>query len=185
VTAFTVCYRALPDANVRIAVADAARASGCPRAPVWKESAGRAYALIERVEDRRAIVAAASGAFVSESPVIALAVYPNVAQALPLLAAAFAGAGRPSGVVSAEIEPMPGGTRRFVVEAESAKTGADVLLALVDIELARYRSARRIELLAELPLEQIARIAATGLRCEGITPDRILEYALDLDDDVA
>lgn len=62
-----------------------------------------------------------------------------------------------------------------VLEWDLDRTAASLVLALVDVELARFGSARTSELLSPLPPVWLARIAADGLNAPEITPDRILE----------
>jgi hypothetical protein len=46
---------------------------------------------------------------------------------------------------------------------------------LIDTELDRFHSGRRTELLTPLTETWLAKIAADGLQCPEIAPDRILE----------
>ncbi len=139
----------------------------------WRSSvrASRSYGLLELPDGRRnAAVAAASGAIVFDSAIIALAVFPAVAEALPALLAALGGTGRPGGV--AACEPIDGG---IAIEWDPQRTGAGVVLGIVDVELARFHSGRTAELLTPLPPAWVAEIAADGLRAPSMSSDRILE----------
>jgi hypothetical protein len=111
---------------------------------------------------------------VFDSAVIALAIRPNVAEALPALQDALAGSGRPAGVLGFESD----GTTA-TVEWNNEVTSAEVILAIVDIELARYGAARVTELLTPLPLEWWTSIAQAGLGAPEIAPDRVLEALIE------
>ncbi len=139
----------------------------------WRNSAraSRSYGLLELPDGQRgATLAAAGGAIVFESPIIALAVFPAVAEALPTLLAALAGAGRPGGVVACE--PIDGG---IAIEWDPQRTSAGIVLGIVDVELARFHSGRTAELLTPLPPAWVAEIAADGLQAAGMSSDRVLE----------
>jgi hypothetical protein len=174
VTSFTLCYRSIPT-NDEIAAVDAAvhSAAGTIEWQISK-SFGRAYALVEAERGPEAVRAAAAGARVTEQAIIALAVFPSVAQALPLLCEALEGAGKPAGVLSAQA--VEGAA---IVEWDPALTQSAVVLDLIDAELARYRSGRVNELLSPLPLEAWTRLAADGLRAPEIAPDRVLEHLIE------
>jgi hypothetical protein len=163
------------DGARRVAVDAAVRSAG--GSSRWRTSAraDRTYALLE-LPDVKGLtaVAAASDAVVYDSPVIALAVFPAVAEALPPLLAALGGAGRPAGIRSCE--PCDGGV---VVEWDLERTPAAMMLAAVDVELRRFSSGRTAELLTPLPQAWIARIAGAGLQAAEITPDRVLETLIE------
>ena len=162
--------------GARRAAVDAAVRSAGGRSR-WRTSARvpRTYALLE-LPDATALpaVTVASDAVVYDSPVIALAVFPAVAEALPSLLAALGGAGRPTGVRSCE--PCDGGV---VLEWDLEETSAAVMFAAVDTELRRFNSGRTAEVLAPLPQAWIARIASIGLQASEITPDRVLETLIE------
>jgi hypothetical protein len=84
------------------------------------------------------------------------------------------GPGRPAGILACS--PCPGG---LVVEWDPARTGASVVLGLVDVELQRFGSGRVCELLAPLSPELAAKLAAEGLAAPEIEPKRILELRID------
>ena len=139
----------------------------------WRISsrAARTYALLELpAHERLGDEAALRGMTVYDSPVIALAVYPSVAQALPFLHDALAGDGRPAGVRSCE--PCDGG---IVVEWDLDRTPAAVVLGAVDVELRRFNSGRTAELLTPLPAPWLAKIAADALHAPGVGAGRVLE----------
>lgn len=156
-----------------VKAAVAARGGRC----TWRTSdrCRRSYALLEFPEGEASFeplsaVAAANGATVYESPVIALAVFPAVPEALPPLLRALGGTGRPAGVL--RCDACGDGA---AVEWDIERTPASVVLGLVDVELARFASGRTIELLTPLPPAWRARIARDGLRAPEISSDRILE----------
>lgn len=115
--------------------------------------------------------AAANGAIAYDASVIAIAVFPSVVEALPRLADALGGPGRPAGVRGCEACGGDG----VAIEWDLEVTPAAVVLGLVDVELARFAAGRTAELLSPLPPAWIARIAADGLRAPEISPDRMLE----------
>jgi hypothetical protein len=140
----------------------------------WRSSARsrRSYGLLELPGGQREVAAAAAsgGAIVYDSPIIALAVFPAVAEALPPLLAALGGEGRPDGVIACE--PFDGG---IVIEWDLERSGAAVVLGVVDVELRRFHSSRTAELLTPLPAEWTAKVAAEGLQAPEIARDRVLE----------
>jgi hypothetical protein len=160
----------LDDAR-RAAIEDAVRRQG--GSVLWRTSAAarRSYALLAMPDryDAAAIRAIAAGTLY-DKPIIALAVFPALTEALPLLCETLGGAGRPAGVLACV--PVPGGV---VVEWDPSLTDAAVILALVDVELLRWQSARTAELLSPLPRPVVAKLAASGLRAPMLVPERVLE----------
>lgn len=149
-------------------------AGGCVR---WRSSASveRTYALIETgetiaIRDALAALGAGARARLYDEPIIALAVFPAMPQALPPIAGALGGAGRPAGVLACIA--CRGGV---VVEFDPEVTGAALVLKAIDVELARFKSGRRIEVLAPMTAATVCRLAAEGLRAPQIAPDRVLE----------
>lgn len=143
---------------------------------MWRLSrrADRSYALLEFETAGPAGVlaaAAAGGAVVYDAPVIAIAVFPSVAEALPALTAALDGPGRPAGVRACE--PCGGGG--VAIDWDLEVTPAAIVLGVVDVELARFASGRTAELLSPLPPPWVAKIAADGLQAPEISPGRTLE----------
>lgn len=136
----------------------------------WRSSAraGRTYGLVGLPDGE--LETAIGTATVHDTAIIALAVYPVAAEALPFVRDALAGAGRPSGVIAAT--SCDGGV---VVEWDPRRTAAAVVYDLVDVELRRFGGGRTAELLAPLPDDVIARVAAEGLQAPEISPDRELE----------
>lgn len=136
----------------------------------WRSNAraGRTYGLV-RLPDGE-LETAIGAATVHDTAIIAIAVFPVAAEALPFLRDALSGAGRPSGVIAAS--NCDGGV---VVEWDPRRTGAAAVYDLVDVELRRFGGGRTAELLAPLPDDVVARIAAEGLQAPEIAPDRELE----------
>jgi hypothetical protein len=142
----------------------------------WHTSAatGRSYALLELPALLPELTAIAADAKVYQTPIIALAVFPEVREALPALLEALGGDGGPAAILTCE--PCSGG---MVIEWDPQRTSARVVLGLVDVELRRFNSGRTAELLSPLPPASIARIAADGLEAPQIAPERVLEMLLD------
>ncbi len=135
----------------------------------------RTYVLLEgtRDTDPAQYEQAVPDALWYDEAIIAIAIEPAPADALPELHAALGGAGAPAGVAACDII---GG--RLVVEVRPSVTQPMLLLQIVDLELRRRHGYRRTQLLAPLPMELMARIAALGLQAPEIAPDRILESLL-------
>lgn len=144
---------------------------------IWRTSTatGRSYALLELPEPPDVVeIAAATDGKVYETPIIALALFPEVQEALPSLLDALDGAGRPAAILSCE--PCASGV---IVEWDPRLASASVVLGLVDLELRRFNSGRTAELLSPLPAAWIARIAADGLQAPQVAVDRVLEVLMD------
>jgi hypothetical protein len=142
----------------------------------WRSSdrVARTYALIEfEAAESVASFRAATVARIDEPAIIALAVFPAMREALPGIVDALAGPGRPAGVTACDL--LADGV---AVEFAPAVTAPEVVLALVDVELARLRCGRVVELLSPLALDAIAAIAACGLQAPEITADRTIEQRL-------
>jgi hypothetical protein len=143
----------------------------------WRDDArsGRTYGLIELPEDAAAVRAVVREAVtVFEAPIIALAVSPTVPEALPGLLEAFNGSGAPEGVISCAI--VDGS---LILEWDPARTSAQLVLALLDVELMRFACGRTAELLAPLPDAVLAQIASDGLGTPEIASNRVLETLLE------
>jgi hypothetical protein len=139
----------------------------------WRahEPAGRSYALLELPAGSSAdAIRATPGATVYDGAIIALAVFPEVTEALPKLLDALSGPGRPAGLLACR--PCPGGV---IVEWDPARTSPAVVLGLIDLELQRFGSGRVAESLSPLPAAVVAKVAAAGLAAPEIVPNRILE----------
>jgi len=144
---------------------------------VWRSSEriGRSYALVELPDESGAPrIRAAWGAVVHDHPIIALALFPTVPEALPHLLEALGGSGRPAGIFACS--SISGG---LVVEWDPAVTRADVVLAVADVELRRFAGGRTAELLSPLPPSLVASIAAEGLQAPQVAPERILEMRIE------
>jgi hypothetical protein len=172
VPAFTVRYNPIPTDDARSSLADFARRNGATVSSRDDAELDRTYALIEGAS--AGSFEGRGGATVFETPVIALAIRPNVAEALPAIQDALGGPGRPSGVVSCELA-----AGAIVIEWNLERTPADVVLAAVDVELARFGAARVSELLTPLPLAWWTSIASAGLSAPEIAPDRVLEALIE------
>jgi hypothetical protein len=138
----------------------------------WRTSpdVDRAYALVELPDDGITTAIETDASFTEGAPIIALAVYPTVAEALPSLIDVFNGPGRPSGMIGCAASGAAA-----VLEWDLDRTPATLVLDLIDTELDRFHSGRRTELLTPLTETWLANIAADGLQCPEIAPDRILE----------
>lgn len=144
---------------------------------VWRASAatGRSYALVELpAPPDVAGIAAAAGAKIYQTPIIALAVFPEVREALPYLLDALGGTGRPAAMLTCE--PCSDGV---VIEWDPQRASAGVILGLVDVELRRFNSGRTAELLSPLPAAWVAHIAGDGLQAPQVTPERVLEVLME------
>ena len=167
----TVRFDAAPDLaaltrdGVQVRVSEAAAGS-------------RAYALVEGPEgvDPTELMQAVPDARWYDAPIIALAIEPLAPDALPLLERALSGPGAPAGICDCT---RTGG--ELVVEFRPDVTQAGLILRIIDVELARFASARRTRLLSPLPANVYAAIAAEGLQAPQIASDRILESLLGLE----
>ncbi len=164
----TVSFGREATAAERDDVESAVRARG--GSVTWRSGAraGRTYGLVRLPGGE--LQTAIGAATVHETAIIAIAVFPVAAEALPFVRDALSGAGRPSGVVGTS--SCDGG---IVIEWDPRQTAASAVYDLVDVELRRFGGGRTAELLAPLPDEVIARIAAEGLEAPEIAPDRELE----------
>ena len=168
--AFTVRYRPAAGAEQRSSLEDRAHASGGTVTWTHSDEYDRSYALVEGTSAPLDI----SGATVFETPLIALAIRPNAAEALPLLEHALGGPGRPAGMES--VERADGA---LIVEWNLDVTPAGTVLAIVDVELARFHASRVTALLTPLPLAWWTAIAREGLAAPEIAPDRVLEALIE------
>lgn len=106
--------------------------------------------------------------------IIALAIEPAPADALPQIARALGGCGAPAGI--AACEPVDGA---LVVEFRPRLTHPDLVTRIVDVELKRFSGSRCTHLLSPVPMDVMAAVAAGGLQAPEIGPDRILELLLE------
>jgi hypothetical protein len=173
---FSLCFQPEAD-DALLAEADAiVRRAGARVA--WQNSSAckRTYGLVEGGDAAcAAALREATRAAVLDRPVIALAIFPSVAEALPRILDALGGPGRPAGVLTCE-----SAQGAAIVEWDLDVTAYDVVLRLVDIELDRFRARRVSALLSPLPLAWWARIAAAGLHSPDITVQRVLEEQLEV-----
>lgn len=175
-SAFTLRFQPqLDDSEIAAAEAIVRQSGG---KVTWQHSAAckRTYGLVENAGAGCAsALREATRAAVFDRPVIALAVFPSVEEALPPIMHALGGPGRPIGVLACE--RCVGGA---IVEWDLDVSPFDVVLNLVDIEIDRFRARRVNALLTPLPLAWWTRIAATGLRVPEITPEQVLEEQLEV-----
>ena len=173
---FSIRFQPEPD-DALLAEADAI-VMRCGARVTWQHCAAckRTYGLVEGGDATCAsALREATRAAVLDRPIIALAIFPSVAEALPPILRALGGPGRPIGVLTCE--PVEGGA---IVEWDLDVTAFDVVLNVIDIEIDRFRARRVNMLLTPLPLEWWARIAAAGLRSPDITVQRVLESQLEV-----
>jgi hypothetical protein len=111
-----------------------------------------------------------------DAAIIALAIEPQPADALPVLARALGGPGAPAGVCDCTVAGS-----RLIVEFLPGVTQPALIVRIIDVELRRFGGIRRTHLLTPLPMETAAAIAAHGLQAPEIAPDRILEPLLGLE----
>ncbi|HTU70880.1 MAG TPA: hypothetical protein VMF11_11235 [Candidatus Baltobacteraceae bacterium] len=173
---FTLRVQPIPDDAERATIESIAAGHGAQVSWVHFPACGRTYGLVERAGDAcAAAIREATGAVIFERPIIALAVYPSVPEALPLLLHALGGPGRPDGVLACEAHGAG-----VIVEWDMDRSALEVVLGLVDIEINRFHARRVNALLTPLPLRWWTAIAASGLHAPEITPDRVLEEALEV-----
>jgi hypothetical protein len=171
----TVSIAGNPDDSRRDAIEAFAQAQGGRTMWRFNPSAGRSYALLELpdgVDLSEVSIAPTEVAY--ETAVIAWAVFPTVPEALPDLYAALGGPGRPVGVLACR--PCPQGA---IIEWDPDSGGIEIIMKLVDVELRRFCSGRRGELLSPLTPRLSAKIAASGMSAPEIAVDRILELLID------
>jgi hypothetical protein len=163
------------DVQKRAAVDEIVRRNGGTTTWRVSEAAGRSYALLEVANQPDiAAIEAASGGRLYDRPIIAMALFPALPEALPSLLEALGGEGRPAGVLACLARASGA-----ILEWDPAVTPVPVIIDLIDVELRRFRSPRRAELLAPLPPSLAARIAADGLQAPEIAPQRVLELRID------
>jgi hypothetical protein len=171
----TISIAGNPDDSRRDAIEAFAQAQGGRAMWRFNPPAGRSYALLELpdgVDLSEVSIAPTEVAY--ETAVIAWAVFPTVPEALPNLYAALGGPGRPAGVLACR--PCPQGA---IIEWDPDSGGIEIIMKLVDVELRRFCSGRRGELLSPLTPRLSAKIAASGMSAPEIAVDRILELLID------
>ena len=175
-SAFTLRFKPEPSAAE---IRDAERAAADLGARnTWQHATAcnRMYALVEGASPACiSTLRETTVATVYDRPVIALAVFPSVAEALPSLLHALGGPGRPAGVHACD--PCEGG---LIVEWDLDVTSLDTIMNLIDIEIERFHARRVNALLTPLPLVWWTAIAANGLHAPDITPERVLEEQLEV-----
>jgi hypothetical protein len=171
----TLRFIPLPDDAVMHTVEGIAMRHGAR--VTWEAPYGaRRYALLDGACVEAGIeIAASARAKVFEGPVIALALSPSAPEALLTLADALGGGGAPSGIVGCEMEGSA-----LVVEWDLERTPYELIETLIAVELQRYRASSVNALLTPLPLKWVTRLAAYALRAPEITPERVLEYQLEV-----
>jgi hypothetical protein len=108
-----------------------------------------------------------------DEAIIALAIELAPEDALQHVLHALRGLGAPAGMCDVTSE-----SGVLIVEFRPSLTQPSLVLRIVDVELERFHGYRRTQLVAPLPVELVARIAADGLQAPEITTDRILESLL-------
>jgi hypothetical protein len=173
VPAWTLRLTPFPDDALRAVEAVCVRRNAALRAEAAKFA--RQYAYIEADDTGlRDDLSSIAEVTVFDGPVIALAVSPTVAEALPGLLHALGGPGRPAGILDcARIDDT------IIIEWDLDRTAWPTIETLIDVELRILRSGRVNALLSPLPVEWVARLAAYALRAPEITADRILEVQLE------
>jgi hypothetical protein len=111
-----------------------------------------------------------------DAEIIALAIEPLPADALPFLTRALGGPGAPAGVCDCTSD----GTRLFL-EFRPDVTPAGLLVRIIDVELRRFGGSHRTKLISPLSMRAAAAIAADGLQAPEIASDRILESLLGIE----
>ena len=171
----TISIAGNPDDSRRDAIEGIVRARNGRVMWRFNPSAGRSYALLEfphGVDLPELSIEPTEVAY--ETAVIAWAVFPTVPEALPSLYAALGGPGRPAGVLACR--PCPQGA---IVEWDPDSGGIEIIMKVVDVELRRFCSGRRAQLLSPLTPRLSAKIAASGMSVPEIAVDRILELLID------
>jgi len=106
-----------------------------------------------------------------DAEIIALEIEPEAEDALPFLEHALGGPGGPAGVSRAEVV-----RHSLMLDFRPARTPWPIIKTLIDAELSRFGSTtRRTTLRSSLSPEMEIRLAAAGLQCKDIAPDRVLE----------
>lgn len=175
----TLRIDALPDAALQDRVAALARDGVRVRlAKPAQPAIARTYALVEgpQAVDPAEVAARLPDARWYDAAIIALAIEPLPADALPFLARALGGPGAPAGVCECTTLGS-----QLILEFRPDVTHADLIIRIIDVELRRFGGARRTQLLAPLSMATAAGIAAQRLQAPEIASDRILEPLLGLE----
>jgi hypothetical protein len=166
----------VPTDAQRVAVEDAARHGGGSARWRCSAAAGRSYASIAVPNRDAASIPVARGATLYDGALIALAVFPALPEALPPVADALGGPGRPAGILACH--SLPGGV---IVEWDPSISRPALVMGVIDAELRRFACGRTSELLSPLPAEVATQIAAEGLGAEQVLPARVLELQIGSD----
>jgi hypothetical protein len=135
----------------------------------------RTYGLLDAAQPAAVdALRAVTSATVYDGAIIALAVYPAPAEALPALLDALGGPGRPSGILECALS-----RDGLVVEWDPGRASTAVVMTLIDVELRRFAATRTAELLTPLPETVVTQICAEGLAAPELSPERILETLVD------
>lgn len=159
-----------PDAQQRAAFEAACAAAGC-----------ELHGFTEHAPSRRSFAILAGdgnfaypGCVMQIPPRVSLWIEPAMPAAVPALAAALGGAGRPAGVALTDTRATG-----ILVEVEDEVSPVLMVVRLVDVELARYGApGRRISFAGPLTAAAVARIAADGLGEPDLDQARIIESHL-------
>jgi hypothetical protein len=141
-----------------------------------EKRSNRTYGLVEggaALEPAQAVETLQSARWYDEA-IIALAIEPTPADALPAIRNALFGAGGPAGVLECDVV-----SGAAIVEFAPSRILPSLVLNVADVELRRYRGTRIVNLLNPLPAAVMAQIASDGLHAAEITPERILETLLE------
>ncbi len=139
-------------------------------------AAARTYALLEASTDldSAGLERVLPDARWYAESIIALAIEPAPADALPRLQAALGGPGAPVNVLDCDAT-----SSELLVEIRASVTAAALVLRVIDVELLRWHGRRRTALMAPLTPELAALIAGTAMQAPEISRDRILETLLE------
>lgn len=171
---FTLSIDGVPDDAQRAAIDEAVQREGGSAQWRVNPTFGRSYASIEAAESADlSALRALPHAVLYEGAVIALAVSPTVAQALPKLVEAIDGPGKPAGVLACR-QTGDGA----IVEWDARVTRPELVFGAIDVELRRFASGRAATLLSPLPKSVVTSVAAAGLAAPQIRNDRILELLI-------
>jgi len=136
----------------------------------------RTYGLVEGPDTLDPAEAEAKSAQARwyDGTIIALAIEPTPAVALPAIERALGADGAPAGVSECTLA-----AGAAIVEFRPELTPPALVLDLVDVELRRFHGHRKVSLLNPLPAAVVAQIASAGLQAPEIAPGRILETLLE------
>jgi hypothetical protein len=167
-----VRYHGVLDETGRNAATRSLRSAGAEPTS-WTSGAGYTYAsvLLGSECDVERIVA--EGGRVDCPPLVVLRIRPDAGRRLAALESALGGPGRPAGV----LEARPDGGA-LIVEFDARRTPLDVVVALVDAELASA-PGRTIEPLVTLDDRTLTGFASSLLNETALDPSRLIETHLE------